>query len=163
MTASANLTAVPTIACSCASCQNACRHKPGWFAPGEAEAAATLLGVTLKELFRTRLMVDWLCSAGPEFSDVFLLSPAITPGQPGEEFGSEPRGRCTFLTGEGLCEIHAAKPLECRLYSCQVAGAEYHEPVGMTWNMPEHQQQVRDLLGREPESSPFWPFPFLTY
>lgn len=159
MNALEELRAVETVECSCAGCQRACSMKPGWFAPGEAELVAEHLGVTLRELFETRLMVDWLSgvsAAGGE--DVFVLSPAVVSGSPGSEFPGNPRGRCVFLTGEGRCSIHAVKPLECRLYSCGGAGTKYHVPVGMTWDAPEHQRQIEELLGREPESEDYCGF-----
>lgn len=45
--------------CKCESCQAACRQKPGWFLPGEAERVAEYLGISLEDLFRTKLAVDW--------------------------------------------------------------------------------------------------------
>ncbi|MNK65509.1 hypothetical protein D3C87_848060 [compost metagenome] len=153
------LKAAETVECACSGCQRACSVKPGWFAPGEAEHAAAYLGVTLKELFDTKLMVDWLAgSSAADGDDVFVLSPATTSGRPGQEFPGNPRGTCVFLTEDKRCAIHEVKPMECRLYSCRGVGIKYHEPVGMTWDAPEHQQQIEGLLGRPPESEAYGGF-----
>ena len=48
--------------CTCEVCQSACATKPGHFMPGEAEEAAALVGLTLKEFFDLHLAVDWWVS-----------------------------------------------------------------------------------------------------
>jgi Fe-S-cluster containining protein len=134
---------------TCAKCQRGCTNKPGWFLPGEAEAAAPLLGMSLEEFFRTYLAVDWWEHA--EWLDcereVFVLSPAIAGEEPGEEFPGDPRGTCVFYEN-GRCRIHAAKPHECRESLCTGPRGYVHEDTAKAWT--EHQGQIRELLGREP-------------
>jgi Fe-S-cluster containining protein len=73
---------------------------------------------------------------------------------PGEEFPGDPRGECVFLVGD-RCAIHAVKPFECRMALHGEADGvveNRHEAVKDAWDTPEAQQQIRDLLGREPEA-----------
>lgn len=136
--------------CTCAWCQNACTNKPGWFLPGEAEKAAEFMGMTLPEFFAAYLAVDWWEGAD---EDIFLLSPAVVGEETGTEFPGDPRGTCVFLE-KGRCRIHPAKPHECARAWCGDSGASYsHKETGMAWE--GHQEQVRELLGREPEASEF--------
>ena len=149
------LSEIDPIECECDSCVTNCSNKPGWFAPGEAERAAEPLGISLRELFETRLMVDW---PTPNPNNQFLLSPAIVGGEPGAEFPVNPRGVCVFLT-EGKCGIHGAKPRECRESdhrNTQEETTELHEEIGKQWATPEHQAQIRTLLGREPVEAEEW-------
>ncbi len=130
--------------CSCAECQAACRFKPGWFTPGEAERVADYLGVSLSDLFRTRLMVDrW----GRD-RVVFVLSPAVVEVSPGQEFLSTTRGQCVFYQA-GRCTIHPVKPFECRAM-LHGRPATYHAETAHAWDTPAAQGQIRRLLGREP-------------
>ena len=115
--------------------------------PGEAERAAELLGMDLRELFRTHLAVDWY--EGPP--DIFLLAPALLGEQTGTEYPYDPIGRCVFLTADDRCGIHAAKPFEC-------AALGHEEGLNLRANRravvtawAQNQQQIVDLLGREPE------------
>lgn len=139
--------------CKCTHCQGACAHKPGWFLPGEAEKVADHLGLSLEELFETRLMVDWLI-ADP---DIFLLSPAIVESVPGREFPANPNGTCTFFK-DGLCEIHPVRPMECALYRHDVSyedSVDAHEDIALQWNTGESMDQIESLLGREPRSEAY--------
>lgn len=133
--------------CNCKTCKVACLRKPGWFMPGEAEKVAEYLGVSLQELFETRLGVDWYEGSG----DIFLLAPAIHSMSAGEEYPRDPRGRCVFFDKK-LCSIHPVKPFECREYhhsekeeTCQGR----HRSVADAWR--EKQSQIETLLGYEPE------------
>lgn len=125
-------------------------HKPGWFAPGEVERVADYLGMTVAELFLSKLSVDWW----EETSDVletFVLAPTVVGGNPGDMYDADPRGVCVFYR-DGLCTIHEVKPLECREYvhTDSSLGVEMrHEHVAKLWY--SHQDQIRQLLGREPE------------
>lgn len=98
-------------------------------------------------------MVDWHENLSE--GDVFLLSPAVVDGQAGHEFPGDPRGRCVFLTEEGKCSIYPVRPFECAEY-IHTDGPEVndrHDSVAEDWK--PHQEQIRELLGREPESSRF--------
>lgn len=145
--------------CSCDECRAGCEQRPGWFKPGEAEKAAELLGVGMKTFFRTRLAIDyWMGKGGEEHT--FLLAPAIVGEAPGREYPTVPKGRCTFYKG-GLCEIHAAKPFECKrlLHGEGEMGA--HKEAANAWR-GEHQKQVMELLGREPETCEGDPMAYLS-
>jgi Fe-S-cluster containining protein len=140
--------------CTCWSCRSACSHKPGWFKPGEAEKVAEHLDVSLEELFSTKLQVDWWEADEDTETDIFVLSPAVLHGRPGEEFDADPNGTCVFFV-EGRCSIHEVKPFECQ----EALGCEptlprvAHRGAAMAW--VEHQDQIKDLLGREPQSSAY--------
>jgi Fe-S-cluster containining protein len=133
--------------CSCNVCLQGCKRRPGWFRPGEAEKAASLLGLSLQEFFNTKLGVDaWMGDP-----DIYLLAPALVGEDPGTEYPFSPRGRCIFLTKDNKCEIHAAKPDEC-------AFAHHDTPIedctsnrqDIVKSWEEHQDQIIQLLGREP-------------
>lgn len=135
---------------TCHQCQSACAHKPGWFLPGEAEKAAELVGMTFQEFFDAHLAVDWYV----DDTDTFLLSPAIAGEEAGTEFPGNPHGRCVFYQ-EGRCTIHAAKPFECREYvHTETDSGTRHEDVAKAWE--DHQDQIEELLGREPESEEYY-------
>lgn len=142
--------------CSCNFCVACCENKPGWFDYGEAEKAAEYLGLSLEEFFRTRLSVDaWHYDA--DMPDIFVLSPATVDGQnAGKIYGWKKRGRCTFLTKEGRCEIHPVKPSECKraCHDNRETGQAEHHRVRDTWNNPEAQAQIGHLLGSDPHFQP---------
>jgi Fe-S-cluster containining protein len=138
---------------TCSTCVAACYRKPGWFIPGEVERVADHLGVSVEELFRTRLGVDWH-DDHPSRRDVFVLAPATTTMTPGEEYPGDPTGRCVFLTDDDRCGIHEVKPYECREYWCDAPDVNrLHLAAADAW--VEHQQQIRDLLGDEPYAAPY--------
>lgn len=131
--------------CTCEVCRAACEHKPGWFLPGQAEMVADYLGITLGELFNEYLAVDyWL-----DEQDIFVLAPATKTITPGVEYPADPHGECVFYH-DGLCSIHDVKPHECKLmhHSTEEGGA--HHATALEWQ--EHQDQIAELLGHEPEA-----------
>jgi len=140
----------------CASCQAACRNKPGWFKAGEAEKVAQYLGVSLKELFRDKLAVDWWVGGSVNSGDIYVLSPALIGEDAGTEFPGDPRGECVFFR-DGRCEIHAVKPFECaESVPCEHSGKRnLHKEAADSWNTKKHQSQIVKLLGRQPESAEF--------
>lgn len=143
---------------TCQTCVGACYRKPGWFLPGEAEKVADYLGITLQELFRTKLGVDWWEDHPATDSDVFLLAPATTDMNPGEEYPGTPGGRCVFLTADARCSIHGVKPHECRVHWCGQSDRDataLHRSTADAW-VGEHQRLV-DLLGREPYAEAYDP------
>lgn len=135
--------------CDCQNCKGACEEKPGWFAPGEAEKAAELLRMPLKQFFDEKLGVDFW--AATDESDVtYVLAPAVKYGETGEEYSFNPRGECVFYEN-GKCNIHAAKPRECALWDHTMeneAGLENKETIRDEWK--ENQGQITELLGRKP-------------
>lgn len=139
--------------CACAQCQSACCGRPGRFMPGEAEKAADLVGLTLEEFFAKHLAVEWWDA--DEVSDhtfVRLLAPAIAGKPTGALAPEDPMGRCSLLSEDGRCTIHAAKPYECRAYihtdTYEISEARTHAIV-RAW-LP-HQAQIEALL---PEGVP---------
>lgn len=134
---------------TCSFCRQGCDYKPGWFLPGEAEKAASLMGMPFEDFFRDYLAVDWW-EAEP---NIFLLSPAVAGEATGTEFPGNPRGTCAFYKDE-RCQIHAAKPHECRERFCGDRDpGSTHEDTAMAWR--EHQDAVAKLLGREPEAEAY--------
>jgi Fe-S-cluster containining protein len=134
---------------TCQYCRGGCTRKPGWFLPGEAETAAAFMGMTLEEFFRAYLAVDWW----QDEPDIFLLSPAIQGEETGTEFPGDPRGTCVFYENE-RCAIHPVKPAECRdLWCGDRAPSSIHRDTATAWT--EHQGQITELLGREPESESY--------
>lgn len=133
--------------CTCLDCQTACQRKPGWFLPGEAEKAAQLAGVSLKEFFDDHLSVDYWEAD----ENIFALSPAVVDGNPGDMFASDPRGQCVFYK-DGLCSIHVAKPHECKI-SLHGEQVNQHFEVAQAWDTEESRKQIEELLGCKPVAS----------
>ena len=98
--------------CQCEMCQGACKFKPGWFLPEQIAKVAEHLKLTEKELFDKYLGVDFYQRDG---EDIFILAPANKSMKPGAMYPFDPRGECIFFE-DGLCKIHAVKPLECAEY-----------------------------------------------
>jgi Fe-S-cluster containining protein len=138
---------------TCATCRQACAHKPGWFLPGEAELAAELMGLPLAEFFARFLAVDWWVADHRIDRTTFVLSPAIAGEEAGAEFPGEPRGECVFYKDQ-RCQIHAAKPFECREHWCgNHDPGSPHEDAARAWTA--HQDQIGALLGRDPEAEAY--------
>lgn len=143
----------PEFECQCEDCKGACKHKPGWFKPGEAEVLAKNMGITLQELFDKHLLIDWWAVAGGE--PIFLLSPAVVGEKPGREFPGEPRGKCVFYK-RGKCTIHQqGKPYECAMLAHDDNSRDNHRAVAMAWNKKKHQKLIRKLLGRKPQAEQY--------
>ncbi len=112
--------------CSCIACKNACREVPGWFTPTEAKLA-------IEAGLANRLSAVREC-------DVVAMAPSPV-GYEGKE-KRHGTGACTFLTADGLCEIHTSgfKPIECRTgFGCKGGGPDYpslHEEHTM-WKSEE--------------------------
>lgn len=140
-----------TTDCSCDTCVNACKTRPGWFAPGEAAKAAELLGMTEQEFFNQFLSVDYWYDSPP----IWIVTPSIVGAKTGWEYPDEgmlpKRGQCVFLDDSGKCCIHAAKPYECRKYQHDDDNntiIDRHERVAKSW-VGRH-AEIFALLGREP-------------
>lgn len=104
--------------CTCEVCVRACKQQPGWFAPGEAEKAAKLLGIPFGKFEAEFLVIDH-CS-DENAPDAPLVYAPKKIGVDPEGILSErtyrrkaQRGQCIFLKDD-RCSIHAAKPFECR-------------------------------------------------
>lgn len=130
--------------CVCADCRDACENTPGWYLPGEAEATAKLLGLTLLDFFDAHLTVDYWMG-----ENIFVLRPRTTFEDGGDVSALNSLGRCSFYRDE-RCAIHAAKPFECAVTSHEV------HPVGLRRTVIaeawlQHQDQIVELLEREPQ------------
>ena len=137
--------------CICYKCKSACNHKPGWFMPGEAEHVASHLGISLEDLFKSKLVVDWW----EDSPDIFLLSPGVINGRSGVEAQGDSRGTCVFFKNE-LCEIHSVKPFECKEGihdKDRKINRRIHRQIANSWR--SHQDQIEKLLHHIPQSSSF--------
>jgi len=100
-----------------------CRRSPGWFAPGEAERAAALMGLPMAAFVNRYLILDHhetTIGRIEAFAPVRLApdgDPVAPPGGRVTEFYHLGEGPCVFFDGQG-CRIYGARPLECRLYDC---------------------------------------------
>jgi Fe-S-cluster containining protein len=115
--------------------------------PGEVEKVAAYLGISIEDLFRNDLCVDWYESN----EDMFVLSPSPDHGSPGTEYPSEPHGMCDFLRGDGTCRIYPVRPYECResIHDEEIEDIEKrHKEIAEAW-IP-HIKQIEGLLGRSP-------------
>lgn len=135
--------------CSCEKCIECCERRPGWFKPGEAEKAATLLNLSLQDFFDQYLAIDyWL---GVDGNTLVLI-----PRQKGRErkrlsFSDAFHGATCIFLEQGLCKIHEAKPYECReTMGCEEEPRlDWHKAAALGWDTPEAQQQIEDLDSKE--------------
>jgi len=137
--------------CTCHTCVEACYGKPGWFKPGEAEKVAEYKDLTMEELFRDWLGVDWW----DDDINVFVLAPAMDRMEAGGMYPGDPKGACIFLDKDtDRCTIHEVKPFECRK---MIHGErQTHVEVKNDWDSEEHAKQIYDLLGEEPEAEEYY-------
>lgn len=134
-----------------------CQHKPGWFAPGEAEQAAAGLGMTVHEFFVKFLQVDYWDGETP----IYLLTPALVDQEPGTVV-SYPAGACVFHQADGHCAIYAHRPHECRVAIHDGnQGRDTHRGVALEWR--DYQDTVAALLGRQPEPVELDPLALLAH
>jgi Fe-S-cluster containining protein len=105
-----------------------CMNNPGWFGPGEIEKTAELLGMEPETLFRKCLVVvttHVVDVPGKPAIDIFAPAKVDERGEPLMPTGGRVpavyefmRGACIFYRN-GRCDIHAARPIECRRYFCE--------------------------------------------
>ena len=118
-----------------------CRTSPGWFAPGEVERAADLLGMDPDELVRTCLVIDSVELGEAGLVEVFTPvkldrfgSPALEPARRVDDWYRLLHGPCIFYDGRG-CRIYDARPIECRAYLCSNPPEANlsHEQIARMW------------------------------
>ncbi|HOW43668.1 MAG TPA: YkgJ family cysteine cluster protein [Candidatus Aminicenantes bacterium] len=105
--------------CGCEKCVSACRRDPGRLVPADVKRLAALLGVSEEGLKH-----EYLVIVPAKNSHVRFLAPAkikaarflAAPGTVVPGYYAEENGRCVFLTAEGTCRVHEAKPFECAAY-----------------------------------------------
>jgi Fe-S-cluster containining protein len=108
-------------ACRCEKCASACRRDPGRLVPSDLKKIAAFLGISEKELLSGHLV---RIPARGRDRHVHFLAPAkmkaarflAAPGTVVPDYYGEEKGRCIFLSDEGLCRIHEVKPFECAAY-----------------------------------------------
>ena len=98
--------------CLCEECQDACRHKPGWFLP--KQIPSLLKHFKAKEISNllngAGLAIDWWVGDSDK-DNILVLSPNII-GNEEFYFPGNPKGECVFFK-KGKCLIHKVKPFEC--------------------------------------------------
>ncbi len=137
--------------CKCDICTSACQKRPGWFAPGEVAKAAVLKGMTEQEFFDKYICVDYFAN---DENSIFVLAPGTTRATPGQEYPFNPHGQCVFFKN-GLCDIHDAKPNECRFYDHATPNdvcMENRNGIVEAWR--QNRQEIVTLLKREPKLPP---------
>lgn len=135
------------IACDCPECRAMCTRRPCWPTPADAERLVAAG-------FGGRLMREWWFDHSQE-KTVFMLTPALA-GREGAESPAHPSGPCTFLTADGLCELHAPglKPTEGRQALCHNrTPGDLHESIGQTWNNAEALALVQRWLSQSKTSA----------
>ncbi len=107
-------------ACSCERCVSACRNDPGRLVPTDLKKIAAFLQITESQLRSDYLVRIMAVGHGR----VSFLAPAkiragrflVPPGTIVPDYYETEKGRCIFLSPEGLCSIHPVKPFECAAY-----------------------------------------------
>jgi len=134
--------------CSCEKCVKMCANRPCWGIPNDI--------LRLIELgYAKRLMQDYWAGnfsdkprkfdGSDDYHDIQIISPAIV-GREGGGAPFMPFGRCTFLTADNKCEIHACKPTEGRKASCNHnTSVNVHEYIARTWDTPEGRSVVEQF------------------
>lgn len=123
-----------------------CRTSPGWFAPGEAEAAAAAREMTPDEFVRTFLIIDGAEVDG-EWVHVFAPvkvgregAPVVELARPVDDLYRALRGTCVFFDGSG-CGIYESRPYECRRYDCTAEPEDNpnHDEIARMWWQAERE------------------------
>ncbi|HSQ35117.1 MAG TPA: YkgJ family cysteine cluster protein [Candidatus Binatia bacterium] len=107
--------------CSCERCIGACRNDPGRLVPADLKKIAAFLKIS-----ESQLKADYLVHipAAAKNGRVYFYAPAklkagrflAAPGSIVPDYYESEKGRCIFLSEEGLCAIHPVKPFECAAY-----------------------------------------------
>lgn len=105
----------PVTSCDCPDCRAACLNSPGWFMPEQIAPLARELGLSVEELFRTRLAVGVTQLPGGTQVHGIMPHKLRDRKKPGAVWTllelAEP-GRCTFFD-RGRCTIYRHRPYEC--------------------------------------------------
>lgn len=117
-----------------------CKSSPGWFAPGEVERAAAMLGMSPDAFVRAYVVIDHVEING-QLVEAFAPAKVGRDGLPLRQPGTRTdrlyrmlRSPCIFYDGQG-CRIYPARPIECRRYVCTQAAEDNlsHEEIGRMW------------------------------
>jgi hypothetical protein len=152
----AGMAETPNPGCSCAKCASYCTHKPGWFHPDQIAPLAKALRLSIAELFRRHLAIDWW--AGDDLTggkDVFVLSPRLEGAAGGDMFPGDPHGACHWFR-DGKCQIHTlGKPAECAFAGHDVSEHDsLRNHLAMVAAWAPHQHRIEKMLGRPPSAAP---------
>ena len=83
----------------------------------------------------------------------YILAPTTKEGTRGGMARFEGAGPCIFINDEGLCEIYAVRPYECRKQwhgMLEFEGDVVLDIALQAWKQPKAAAQLRELLGGEP-------------
>ena len=117
-----------------------CKSNPGWFAPGEADKAAELLGMSFEDFAKTYLVIDSVV-VDESPVDVFVPVKVGRDGTPNarpltrvDKLYTRLPNPCVFFRDNG-CGIYEARPYECRRYICTNKASDNpsHEEIGRMW------------------------------
>ncbi len=106
---------------------------------------------TEQEFFDKYICVDYFAN---DENSIFVLAPGTTRATPGQEYPFNPHGQCVFFKN-GLCDIHDAKPNECRFYDHATPTdvcTENRDGIVEAWR--QNRQEIVTLLKREPKLPP---------
>ena len=126
--------------------------------PEEIPALALALNVSVDELFREHLMVDYWVRYDKGYNNIYLLAPRILGRKAGSFYPEKPTGACAWFKN-GKCSIHLqGKPSECRQLRHGPDG-EYlpidRKAIAMAWDKPEHRAFIARLIGKDPGKAQF--------
>jgi len=121
-----------TKSCTCDKCVKSCRNTPGWFAPGEAEKTAKLLGMSFEEFRKQYLIIEYWVGGS------YMYSPRKVGIDEDREVASFASylypAPCVFLDENDRCKIHKAKPMECReSFSCSRTERNMRRGISRMW------------------------------
>lgn len=133
--------AVPSEEQGCIRRGACCRSGPGWFGPGEVEAAAAHLGLEPNAFAGKYLIIDSI--EHPEHGTVEAFAPlkldrhgrpALAPLSRADNLYRYLKGPCIFFRDNG-CQIYPVRPVECRVYFCGHDPEKNltHEEVAEMW------------------------------
>src|SRR5690606_15347992 len=117
-----------------------CKSSPGWFGPGEVEAAAAFMDMAPDDFVRRYIVIDRLEIDG-QTAEVFVPvklgrdgEPLMKPGTRVDDLYRMLRSPCVFFENNG-CVIYGARPSECRRYICTNTSAENlsHRTIAEHW------------------------------
>jgi len=111
--------------CSCEKCKSMCLGYPGWFLPGQAKAAATHLGMSLREFFSKYLIVEYWVRGAHVLAPKKLLQPLEK--EIAKHIDAYEPSPCRLL-GENGCLLDLEhRPIECSTtFNCK-------SQTGLAW------------------------------
>ena len=129
---------------ACCGRGRCCENNPGWFAPGEMEAAAAWMKLPPEEFFSKYIVLQSVQlpnEPGRPVVEAYVPTKVDAAGQPLEGAGRRASRVYQFMSGpcvfykEQRCAIHPARPLECRRYFCEQDASLNitHEEIGKLW------------------------------